>query len=154
MCEVSLRPVTVDTWLTCIRLTVPAAQTSFVPSNLYSIAEAQFYPRARSRAIFNRDEQMVGYTLYGIDVSSGTWKVFRLMIDQRHQGKGYGRAALDQIIADIATQPDGTTLLISYHRDNVVAHRLYDSAGFVVQSSTTDHITARLELRQGPDNAC
>jgi diamine N-acetyltransferase len=153
MCEVSLRPITVDNWLTCIRLTVPAPQESFVPSNLYSIAEAQFYPRARSRAIYNRDEQMVGYTLYGIDVSTGTWKVFRLMIDQGQQGRGYGRAALDHIIADVAAQPDGTALLISYHYDNTVAHRLYSNAGFVVQSSTADHLTARLELRQRPDTA-
>jgi len=39
--------------------------TGFVPGNLYSIAEAQFYPEARPYAIYNEVSQMVGFILYG-----------------------------------------------------------------------------------------
>jgi hypothetical protein len=48
-----------------------------LPSNLYSIAEAQFYPQAVPLAIYNEQDQMVGFVMYGVDVKSGKWKIFR-----------------------------------------------------------------------------
>jgi hypothetical protein len=37
---------------------------------------------------------MVGFVLYGLEVATQRQKVFRLMIDQHQQGRGYGRAAM------------------------------------------------------------
>ncbi len=60
---VTLRPITVENWKECSDLAVDESQRELLPSNLYSIAEAQFYPEAQSRAIYNDRNEMVGYVL-------------------------------------------------------------------------------------------
>ena len=42
MGNVSLKPITIENWQVCIGLTVEEEQVDLLPSNLYSIAEAQF----------------------------------------------------------------------------------------------------------------
>lgn len=145
--NIRLEPITVENWKDCIALEIAPDQQHFVPSNLYSIAEAQFYPEAKSRAIYNEDHQLVGYALFGHDVQTQKWKIFRIMIDQAHQHKGYGKAAMMEIITQIAQQPDGQQILICYQNDNQTARNLYAKLGFIEQ--TTDHnskVTALLDL--------
>ncbi len=145
MANVFLRRVTVQNWKDCINLTLAPGQEAYIPTNLYSIAEAQFYPEARSRAIYSESNVLVGYTLFGRDVMSGKWKVFRLMIDAAHQRKGYGEAAMKQIIAEIAKEPDGEEILICYHDPNEDARRLYVRLGFIEQEiDASGRITALL----------
>jgi diamine N-acetyltransferase len=148
---IHLRPITVENWKTCIALTVSDAQKDFVPSNLYSIAEAQFYPEARPYAIYAEDDSMVGFVLYGRDSFSGLWKVFRLMIDAAHQGKGYGRAAMEWVIAEIAKEPDSDEILICYQNPNQAARTLYTRLGFVEESiDEAGKVTARLKMSSRP----
>ena len=46
--KIYLKPVTVSNWRDCVALELAPKQKHFVPSNLYSIADAQFYPDAGS----------------------------------------------------------------------------------------------------------
>jgi hypothetical protein len=49
---ISLKPLTVSTWKARVKLKPLETQKNFPPGNLYSIAEAQFYPRhARESSI-------------------------------------------------------------------------------------------------------
>lgn len=143
---VSLKPITVDNWQECISLKVKDEQADFVPSNLYSIAEAQFYPQAVPLAIYSEQNQMVGFVMYGVDVEAGKWKIFRLMIDQAHQEKGYGRAAMEQVIERLSAQLDCDQILIAYRTDNDVARRLYASLGFIEETVIDNKVTGRLDL--------
>ena len=120
-----------------------------LPNNLYSIAEAQFYPQAVPLAIYNTQDQMVGFVMYGVDVESGKWKIFRLMIDQAYQGKGYGRAAMEQVIERLSAQPDCNEILIDYQTANDAARRLYASFGFIEETLIDSKVTARLALEKG-----
>jgi diamine N-acetyltransferase len=147
--KVSLKPITADNWKECIGLKVKDEQTDFVPSNLYSIAEAQFYPQAVPLAIYSEQDQMVGFVLYGVDVETGKWKIFRLMIDQAHQGKGYGRAAMEQVIGRLRAQPGCGEILIAYQTDNDAARRLYANLGFVEETVSDGKVTACLDLDKG-----
>ena len=122
--QVRLSAITVDNWRECIELRVRDEQSELVPSNLYSIAEAQFYPDAVPLAIHNDEGQMVGFVLYGLDVISGKWKIFRMMIDHTYQGRGYGRAAMQQVITRLAAQQGCDEVLISYRPDNDAARQL------------------------------
>ena len=56
-----------------------------------------------------------------------------MMIDNDHQGKGYGRAALEQFLDVIKTFPLGkaTKMLTSVVPDNIPATKLYESLGFI-----------------------
>ena len=65
--EVELKPVSVENWRACLDLALHPEQRGFVPSNLLSIAEAQFYPDAHSLAIYSKENELVGYALYGKD---------------------------------------------------------------------------------------
>lgn len=146
MSEVSLRPITAANWQECSNLALDPSQIGFLPSNLYSIAETQFYPQAQARAIYNFDDQMVGFMLYGIDTATGMWKIFRLMIDQQHQQRGYGRAAMQSVIAELRALPNCAEILISYQRTNTTARQLYASLGFVEYGTTASHSLAKLVL--------
>jgi diamine N-acetyltransferase len=131
--SIRLEPVTVNNWKSCIALELAPDQEGFVPSNLYSIAESQFYPDARSTAIYNERNQLVGYALWGRDILADKWKIFRVMVDKSHQRQGYGKSAIRAIIAQISQEPDGHEILISYQTDNETARRLYAKLGFVEQ---------------------
>jgi diamine N-acetyltransferase len=147
MAKVSLKPVTVDNWKDCIKLQLDVNQEKFLPNNLYSIAEAQFYPEARSRAIYNESTQIVGYTLFGRDVITKKWKVFRLMIDKAYQGRGYGETAMKEIITEIVTELKGNEILVCYQKPNQVAKRLYAKLGFIEQEVDSEgRVTAQLKV--------
>ncbi|HET8627854.1 MAG TPA: GNAT family N-acetyltransferase [Thermomicrobiales bacterium] len=55
---------------------------------------------------------------------------YRLMIDRDHRRKGYGRAAMREVIARLRATPDCPDVLIGYEPDNAVAARLYRELGF------------------------
>lgn len=148
MTKVFLKPISADNWQACIGLKVKEEQADYLPSNLYSIAEAQFYPQAVPLAIYNEQDQMVGFVLYGVDVESEKWKIFRLMIDQAHQGKGYGRAAMVQVVERLRTQPDCDEILIAYQIGNETARQLYSSLGFIEETVSDDKVTAYLDLSE------
>jgi diamine N-acetyltransferase len=147
--RVVLKPVTVDNWQECIGLKVKEKQAGFLPSNLYSIAEAQFYPQAVPLAVYSEQGRMVGFVLYGVDVETGKWKIFRLMIDRAHQGKGYGRAAMEQVIGRLRAQPGCSEILIAYQTGNDAARRLYASLGFIEETVGDGKVTACLDLDKG-----
>jgi diamine N-acetyltransferase len=44
----------------------------------------------------------------------GPYYLWRLLIDRRFQGRGYGAAALDLIVEHVRSRPDARTLLVSH----------------------------------------
>jgi diamine N-acetyltransferase len=69
------------------------------------------------------------------------------MIDRSHQQKGYGKAALKEIIKTISEKPDGNEILICYQNANQAARNLYASLGFIEQDISSDgKVTALLEM--------
>lgn len=147
---VTLAPVTKANWKAVAALTVHDSQRDWLPSNLYSIAEAQFYPDAQPRAILNDAGELVGFTLYGRDESSAKWKLFRLMIDAAHQRKGYGMAALLIVIGEVR-ESGAVELLVCYQQSNTAARQLYAQVGFIEQDTSAGVVTARLDLQNAPD---
>jgi diamine N-acetyltransferase len=102
-----------------------------VAPNAVSIAEAQFWSGAKSCCIYHGDE-LVGYTLYNLDFDDDLRKLLwvgRLMVAEDQRGKGYGRAAMQQIIAE-ARQQGCVEVALSTHPDNFKAIGLYESLGF------------------------
>lgn len=131
---VTLDVLTQENWEDCADLQVLQAQSELIAPNLYSIAEAQFLPGFVVKGICHQGE-MVGMVMYGIDPDDGNYWVYRFMIDEKHQGKGYGKQAMALLIADIQrTNTAGIPLLmVGYHAENINAHCFYQSAGFIFQ---------------------
>jgi diamine N-acetyltransferase len=52
-------------------------------------------------------------TLAGDDEIVGPYFLWRLLIDHRHQGRGYGRATIDAVVEYVRTRPNAEFLLTS-----------------------------------------
>lgn len=138
MTIVNLAPVTAENWQACCELSLPVEQQDLVASNLYSIAETQFYPTMQIRAIMTQANTLVGLAVYGISPNTGQYRVARLMIDQAYQGQGYGRAAMQAILAEAEALEDVDQVWLSYREHNYAARNLYQSLGFQEQSCDPD----------------
>ncbi len=134
---VTLVPISADNWQACIRLQPHDDQQHFVSSNLYSLAEAKVHPECVPLAIYT-DETMVGFLMYAFETSDNTPWICRLMIAREHQGKGYGRAALQEAIMLIEAQSERDRIMLSFHPDNSIAEQLYRSVGFEPTGETDD----------------
>jgi diamine N-acetyltransferase len=127
--EITLREITKDNWRECAKLKVSPEQEDFVAPNLYSIAESKFEPEWRPLAIYC-GEALVGFTMYGRDDRDDSYWIIRLMVDQAYQGRGYGRAAMRQVIQQLQAKPDCREIRISFAPENKQAEKLYLGLGF------------------------
>lgn len=130
--KVRLRDVTADNWEEVVDLEVSDEQEDFVADNAYSLAESKFDPYVKPRAIY-AGKRVVGFLMYELLESDGRphdYSIYRLMIDKRQQGKGYGRAALELAIDEIRQDRHVNRITISYVPGNPVSKRFYGSLGF------------------------
>ena len=119
-------------YLSILDLSVSEEQRSFVASNTYSLAQAFVQPECVPLALY-AENKPVGFAMYCIDESDREYWIYRLMIDQRHQGRGYGRAAMLLLIDRIRSEMDEQRhrIYISFEPETEVAKSLYESLGFV-----------------------
>jgi diamine N-acetyltransferase len=127
--SVRLEPITRENWFECSQLEVKPEQKRFASSNLLCIAEVQFYPSWGAYAIYHED-QMVGFVMYEHDQEQEQWWISNLMIAADQQGKGYGRAALQELMARLR-QMGCREIWVGYANDNHPARALYAGLGFV-----------------------
>lgn len=126
-----LKPITKDNWLKAISLRVREDQTKFVAPNAVSLAQLNFLENFHAKGIYH-EETMVGFTLYGIDEDDHEYWIYRIMIDQKYQGKGYGKRAISLVIEDIKKIKEARhkSITLSYEPTNVHAKRVYEKMGF------------------------
>ena len=75
--------------------------------------------------------------MYAKDPDDGVYYVNRLMIDEKHQGNGYGRRALAMIVDEL--RDAGVETLDILHRpDNERAIKIYRSLGFELTDAKVD----------------
>ncbi|PWW31798.1 diamine N-acetyltransferase [Cytobacillus oceanisediminis] len=127
--EIRFKEITYQNWEECIGLQVADHQKGFIASNLYSIAEVQFLPGFKAMGIYYTDV-MIGFIMFGLDPDDGNYWIYRFMIDEKFQRKGYGKQALIQAAAMISNNPGCQEIYVGYHQDNIAADRLYKSTGF------------------------
>ena len=135
-------------YLSILDLSVSEEQRSFVASNTYSLAQAFVQPECVPLALY-AENKPVGFAMYCIDESDREYWIYRLMIDQRHQGRGYGRAAMLLLIDRIRSEMDEEQhrIYISFEPENEVAKSLYESLGFVPDGRVEyGEIVYRLEV--------
>jgi diamine N-acetyltransferase len=128
---VSLREVTQDTVIAVCKLsdTLSPAHRRMVAPNSVSIAEAHYEPRAWFRAIY-AGETPVGFIMLYDSPEEKTYFLWRLMIAAEHQGKGYGRRAVEQLIDYVRTRPDATELIVSCGEGEGSPEGFYHRLGF------------------------
>ena len=119
-----------------LKLEVFDNQKSFVATNNSSIIEA-YIVITENNDVFTfgiyKDDTPIGFLMIGFDVNSddecapriakGNYNIWRLMIDKKFQGRGFGKKAMDLALEFINTFPCGTAKYcwLSYKSDNAVA---------------------------------
>ena len=131
---VSLKEVTRETLRAVCKLDAGDGATRVAP-NAVSIAEASFYDEAWFRAIYD-DDALVGFVmLYDPTLAEKPedpdFFLWRLMIDEAHQRKGLGHAAVNVLIDHVRTRPGAKKLLVSHMSKADALGRFYGSLGFI-----------------------
>ena len=158
---VQLRKVDLKNVRRLLALEVEEYQKHFVASNTESIIEAYCAIAgggiALTFGIYDGDTP-VGFTMLGFSdtdwenapaIAHGNYSLWRLMIDKRFQGRGYGKAAMEEILKYIRSYPCGKAeyCMLSYEPENTVAKALYYSFGFRENGEMDgDEIVAVLKL--------
>lgn len=133
----NLKEVDKDNWLECIYLKLNEGEENFIAPNVYSIAEAQFYPKAESKAIYLGDK-MIGYTLYGQDENNeNMYFIDRFMIAKDFRRSGYGESVIKMII-EMAKDQGYSILGSSTDLENYKMQRLFDRLGFYTKNEVED----------------
>jgi diamine N-acetyltransferase len=127
--NVELREVTAETVREICKLEVAPEQREFVAPNAISIAEAYFQPKAWFRAVFAGDTP-VGFAMLYDDPENGTYFLWRFMIAAEHQGKGYGKRALDLLVEYVRNRPEARELLSSFVPGDAGPAGFYRAYGF------------------------
>jgi len=134
--RVDLRDIDEGNFEECIDLGVREDQP-FVAPNVYSIAESRVSPYWVIKAVYAEDV-MVGFAMYTLDAPAGELYLCRFMIDQRFQGKGYGRAALDHLRSIALETPGIRRMRLSTAPANADGIRFYERFGFVDTGAMED----------------
>ena len=128
-----------------LKLKVADTQRSFVAGNDISIIEAYTAITANGHAFpfgIYENEKPVGFLMVGFDVDDywddapqiaiGNYNLWRLMIDETHQKKGFGKEAVRLALEFIESFPCGKAeyCWLSDEPDNEAARQLYNSFGF------------------------
>jgi diamine N-acetyltransferase len=144
--EVELREVSGETVREICALQVAPDQRRFVAPNAVSFAEAIYEAKAWYRAVY-ADGQPVGFAMLSIDTQKPEYYLWRYMIADRLQGRGYGRAALGLIVDHVRSLPKARELLVSWVPGEGSPEPFYRGLGFVPTGEIDGgEVVARLEL--------
>lgn len=149
---VTLRQITPENAEAIFALSVADSQKHLVASNERSIAQAHFEEAAWFRAIY-ADDEPVGFlmlhdeTLREKPREEGYLVLWRMMIDERFQGMGFGRETMRLVIAHARTRPAVTRLQTSWAQEDGNAGDFYRKLGFVPTGADEDgEMWAALDL--------
>ena len=146
-----------------IELTVKKEQESFIAGNEWSLVHAYVGNKTEGAVypfgIFD-DDKAVGFLMIAYDygevcndpdapeISQKNYFLWRLMIDEEEQGKGYGKKAVKLALEFVKTFPHGKAdfCWFCYDKNNEVARKLYLSMGFQEIGEQDDDINAVIKL--------
>jgi diamine N-acetyltransferase len=124
-----LEPLTPENVRAVCDLRVAPAQEALVEPNAISIAEAYVHEQAWCRAVYAGDE-LVGFVMLH-DVATGPgYMLWRLMIDARFQGRGFGGQVVQLVLEHVRSRPGATRLKVSVHPGDGSPAPFYEALGF------------------------
>ncbi|MBO4419870.1 MAG: GNAT family N-acetyltransferase [Oscillospiraceae bacterium] len=154
--QIKLKPVNEENREAVLALSVREDQP-FVASNKTSLrqadeANAEQPGVARPFAIY-ADEKLVGFCMFAFDPEEededDRYWLWRFMIDKNEQGKGFGQAALQEIIRYFKTN-GADRLFLSTEPENERGLHVYHKAGFRETGIIDDDEAVLMRMLKGP----
>ncbi len=95
-------------------------QKGLVAANAQSLPEAYVNPNLFPLAVYDAaacgyehpEAPMIGFTIY--ELAAAVVFIMRLMIDEKYQGQGYGRATMLEVVRRLKLCPDVKVIATSY----------------------------------------
>ena len=91
---VELREITKDNLEQVLALHISESQKDFVSSTAHSLAQAWVYKDTAFPFAVYADDEIVGFVMLGYYEERSQYTLWKFLIDEKHQHKGYGRKAL------------------------------------------------------------
>lgn len=130
-----------------LKLEVAESQKHYVANSSVMLARAYAYREQRSRAfVIYDDETPVGMGLYYDLPDLDCYDLSQIFIDERYQGRGYGRAATKLILDAMKQDGKYNKVDLCYIEGNDAAKKLYESFGFVEIDRDEDEIIMEMNL--------
>jgi diamine N-acetyltransferase len=141
---VTLREIDEENRDAVLALRLASGQDRFVSTVADSLDEAAENPQGKPwfRAVYDGDEP-VGFVMLSWDVEPdppeihGPWFLWKLIVDERRQGRGYGGEIVRQV-ADIVRAQGATELLTSFVPGDDGPAGFYARLGFVPTGERDD----------------
>ena len=128
-------------------LQVAPSQRKFVSSAPWLLARAYGYREYRPNAFVIYDEETpVGMGLYYDCPDLEAYNFRQLFIDERYQGRGYGKEAVRLVLDAMKKDGKYQKAVICYIEGNDAARNLYTKFGFVETDRDEDEIVMELTL--------
>jgi histidinol dehydrogenase len=150
--DFELRDVAKDDVRPLTKLDVSPEQQRFVASNAISIAQAAYEPLGRPMGMYAKGEPVGLVLIYDArrdpEEPANQLYVWRLMVDHRHQGKGYGGRAMQWVI-DEARRRGCAEVGLSHWDADGHAGAFYEKLGFAYTGRIKDNereMILRLEI--------
>ena len=154
--NITLRPIDDTNREAVIALNVREDQPFVAPNDVslrqFAETEAEAPGVARPFAIY-ADEELVGFCMFIFDPEDedeeDRYYLWRFMIDPRYQGKGYGQAAMDEIIRYFKDR-GADRLYLSTEPENARGLHVYHKAGFRETGVIDDEEAVLMRMLKGP----
>ena len=133
---ITFREITSDNYSQVLNLKISPEQEAakFVAPVVRSLADAWFYREegiTYPKAVY-ADEDLVGFIMYELDTEEQQVFIWRFLIDQRYQGKGYGRQTIEVVMEMAKEQAQITKVVADYVDGNEPMKKILLDLGFEV----------------------
>ena len=130
-----------------LSLSVSEPQKNYVSDSYAMLARAYAYREQRSRAfVIYDDETPVGMGLYYDLPDLECYDLSQIFIDERYQGKGYGKAATKAVLEAMKQDGKYSKVDLCYIEGNDAAKKLYEGFGFAEIDRDEDEILMEMNL--------
>ncbi|MCL2546869.1 MAG: GNAT family N-acetyltransferase [Oscillospiraceae bacterium] len=137
---ISLRKILNDDMLDeCLTLQVKEEQRKHCANNMRSLAEAWLHDSIFRPFCIYKDEVMVGFVMLEYDEAEKECGIWRIMIDEKYQGMGYGKGAMNIVLEYIRSNPIFEIIYLHVKPDNGIAIKLYEELGFFIAGETDEN---------------
>ena len=131
---ITFREITSDNYSQVLNLKITPEQEAakFVSPVVRSLADAWFYRDegiAYPKAVYE-DEDLVGFIMYELDTEEQQVFIWRFLIDQAFQGKGYGRQTIEVVMEMAKEQAQMTKVVADYVDGNEPMKKILLDLGF------------------------
>ncbi|WBW94701.1 GNAT family N-acetyltransferase [Oceanirhabdus sp. W0125-5] len=122
--NIRLEPINKHNYKKCITM----GSSEYMASNILSIVQAYVFDNWYPCCIYHQDT-LVGFIMYAIDEYGELW-MYRLYIDEVHQNKGYGTAAVKKLLTLVKDKYNCNEFFTSTSPENKRALHVYENIGF------------------------